>query len=175
MLTAAQHANNPAKQDDGHSHAYEPCSHPLQIWRGKLSNKSFTSPFFKALYLIFSLHRHLIIFSIQLGFKHTLNENRQKNTIKILQIHYNNHVQSVASITSALFTLWGKSAISPFSMALFLDSSIVCAWAGVKSARRNEHYEWLWLAGGVSILSFAFNSEKPRVLSQPFFWFMWLH
>lgn len=46
-------------------------------------------------------------------------------------------------------------------MALFLDSSIVCTRAGMKSAMRNEHHEWLWLTGGAySLLLFHFREAK---------------
>lgn len=34
LLTAAQHAYDPAEQDDGYGHAYEAGSHPLQVCRG---------------------------------------------------------------------------------------------------------------------------------------------
>lgn len=122
---------------------------------------------------ILSLCRYLIMLSILI--KIYTYKNRQKNIENVLQIYYNNHMQSVASIISALFSLCGKSAIYLFSMALFLDSSIVCARAGVKSARRNEHCEWLWLAEEVCVLSSLSFQREPRKLSQPFFWFMWLH
>lgn len=37
LLTAAQHAYNPAEQDDGYGHAYEAGSHPLEVCTGEVA------------------------------------------------------------------------------------------------------------------------------------------
>lgn len=34
ILTAAQHAYDPAEKDDGYGHANETSSHPLEVWGG---------------------------------------------------------------------------------------------------------------------------------------------
>lgn len=35
LLTAAQHAYDPAEQDDGYGHAYETGSHPLEVCKAQ--------------------------------------------------------------------------------------------------------------------------------------------
>lgn len=41
LLTAAQHAYDPAEQDDGNGHAYEADSHPLEVCKGTREGAAF--------------------------------------------------------------------------------------------------------------------------------------
>lgn len=43
LLAAAQHAYDPAEQDDGYGHAYETCSHPLEVCKAHKGSVSVIS------------------------------------------------------------------------------------------------------------------------------------